>query len=299
MPAFLVEICVIFAREILEACVIIGNYRKVVKAQKDNAEDPWEDDKVNKFLKIIWLAAAIAATVAAVMILALGIGLNAAGNELDDKVADIIEGISKLVAAVCIAQLSLKIPTWLGIYPKKNKIMLDEEITARELWFNVAWNIWREIAEIGAFLIPFFLNDAGAEAIPLSGFVGLLIGLLCGALIYVSTMLLKDKRRLCIFLVIITGWLSMGLFTGGCHEIEEVVGETPKAWKIKGDFWDKKKLPMALFKPFGYTSSPTILWLVCLPVWAIILVALHVFKYQKVSKNNSKKEAVEVDTDKA
>jgi len=302
MPAFLVEISVIFAREILEASVIIGNYRKVVKAQKYKDEDPWDDDKVNKFLKIIWFAAAIAATVAAVMILALGIGLNVAGSELDDKVADIIEGISKLVAAVCIAQLSLKIPTWLEIYPKKNKIMLDEEITTRDLWFNVAWNIWREIAEIGAFLIPFFLNDAGAEAIPLSGIVGLLIGLLCGGLIYLASMLMKEKRSLCIFLVVITGWLSMGLFTGGCHEIEEVVGETPYAWKIKGDFWDKKKLPMALFKPFGYTSSPTILWLVCLPVWAIILVALHVFKYQKVKyqkvKKNSEEGAAKVDTEK-
>jgi len=292
MPAFLVEIAVIFAREILEACVIIGNYRKVVTAQKDQ-EDPWDDDKVNKFLRMIWLAAAAAATVAAVMITALGIGLNAAGGELDDKVADIIEGVSKLVAAVCIAQLSLKVPTWLGVYPKKNKLMLSEEITQRDLWFNVAWNIWREVAEIGAFLIPFFLNDEGAEAIPLSGIVGLLIGLFCGALIYGISMVLKDKWRLCIFLVIITGWLSMGLFTGGCHEIEEVTGETPYAWKIEGDFWSKKKFPMALVKPFGYTNSPTILWLVCLPVWAIIVVALHIIKYQKVKKNNEK-EAAEI-----
>ena len=289
MPAFLVEIAVIFAREILEACVIIGNYRKVVKAQKDR-EEPWEDDQVNQFLKIIWLAAAAAATVAAVMILALGIGLNAAGGELDDKVADVIEGVSKLVAAVCIAQLSLKVPTWLGIYPKKKEIMLGEDVTQRELWFNVAWNIWREVAEIGAFLIPFFLDDKGAEAIPLSGIVGLLVGLFCGALIYAASMLLKDKRKLCIFLAVITGWLSVGLFTGGCHEIEEAVGETPKAWKITADFWSKSKFPMALFKPFEYSNNPTILWLVCLPVWAIILVTLHVIKYQKV-KNNSEKVA--------
>lgn len=277
----------IFAREILEACVIIGNYRKVVKAQKDR-EEPWEDEQVNKFLKIIWLAAAAAATVAAVMILALGIGLNVAGGEMNDIVSDVIEGVSKLVAAICIAQLSLKVPTWLGIYPKKKEIMLGEDVTERELWFNVAWNIWREVAEIGAFLIPFFLDDKGAEAIPLSGIVGLIVGLFCGALIYAASMLLKDKRKLCIFLAVITGWLSVGLFTGGCHEIEEAVGETPKAWKITADFWSKSKFPMALFKPFGYTSSPTILWLVCLPVWAIILVTLHFIKYQKV-KNNSEK----------
>jgi hypothetical protein len=28
--------------------------------------------------------------------------------------------------------------------------------TQRELVFNVAWNIWREIAEIGMFLLHFF-----------------------------------------------------------------------------------------------------------------------------------------------
>jgi len=134
--------------------------------------------------------------------------------------------------------------------------MLSEEITQRDLWFNVAWDLWREVAEIGAFLIPLFLNDEGADAIPLSGIVGLLIGLLCGALIYGVSMVLKDKWRLCIFLVIITGWLSMGLFTGGCHEIEEVTGETHYAWKIEGDVWSKRNSQWHLSNRLDTQTAP-------------------------------------------
>jgi hypothetical protein len=67
---------------------------------------------------------------------------------------------------------------------------------------------------------------------------------------------MKNKFWLTFVLSFVTGLLSVGLFVGGhCHEFEEVLGETKKVWTIQGEFWNHKKLPMAIFKPFGYSSS--------------------------------------------
>jgi len=57
---------------------------------------------------------------------------------------------------------------WLGVYRNREK---DINIGLRrsELLFNVAWNIWRAIAEIGAFLIPFFLEEASIEVVARAG----------------------------------------------------------------------------------------------------------------------------------
>lgn len=274
MPAFMVEIAVIFAREFLEGSVIIGQYRNVVKAQTE-----WDEARKRKSMCVIWLAALAAAVVAILFILFVGIGLHEAGNELEDEAKEIIEGVSKLVAAVCIAQLSLKMPVWLGVYPKPAKEK-KLGLTLRELWFNVAWNIWREIAEIGAFLVPFFLEDEAQEAIPLSGAVGLLIGVACGALIYGATKLMKSRSCIAFFLAFITGWLSTGLFCGGCHEIEEAAGETEDVWEIEDKGWSNKQFPMVMFKPFGWAHEPTELWIGAFVSWACMLVLLHVCKYQ-------------------
>ena len=76
------------------------------------------------------------------------------------------------MAEICILQLSLKIPKWLGIYASKNNS--DEAIVGLSMLsfhFNFMWNIWREVAEVGIFLLPFFLGD-GALAIPLSALAG-------------------------------------------------------------------------------------------------------------------------------
>jgi len=287
MSLFNVPVAVIFAREILEASVIIGQFRNVVLLQG------WDESRERRSLRIIWLSALAAASVALLMIVILAVGLAVAGNKLDKAACEIIEGISKIVASFCIAGLSLKIPKWLGIYTSKKEKQVG--MTDRTLIFNVSWNIWREIAEIGAFLIPSFLSSTGLASIPLSGISGLLIGLFCGGLIYFINRRLQDKTHLALFMAVLTAVLSSGLMAGGCHELEEVLGETPKVWKITAAFWDKKKLPMALFKPFGWTSSPTVLWIVCLVVWDILLSVAHFMKYRQAQQNQiAAQESTEV-----
>jgi high-affinity iron transporter len=88
------------------------------------------------------------------VVLALAIPLGVLSKDLNEKTIRITERVSKMVASICIFQLSVKIPVWLGIYwkvsalPWKEKELKkgDEMISFNEIRFNVAWNIWREVA---------------------------------------------------------------------------------------------------------------------------------------------------------
>lgn len=146
---------------------------------------------------------------------AVAIPLGILSKDIDDRAVEMIEGISKLVAAVCILQLSLKIPKFLDVYAsKKDEGGVTIGLTLQSIRFNVGWNLWREIAEIGVFLIPFFLGE-GAIAIPLSGLAGIIVGALLGALIYFANKTMNNKVWLAAFMAILLLMLSTGLFVGG------------------------------------------------------------------------------------
>ena len=293
---FNVAIATIFAREFLEAAVIIGNYRTAI-----NKSEHWKSPEDQKIaLKEVTKSAAVAALVAILVVIAVAIPLAILGTELDDRVVEIIEGTSKIVAAICILQLSLKIPVWLGVYAKvpilpcRQKVpafanhSLDEHeeseiLSIKEIRFNVAWNIWREVAECGIFLIPFFLYGGG-KAIPISALVGIAIALFLGGLSYIALQRMSSKFWLTLIMVLLTGFLSVGLFTGGAHEFEEVFGETRDVYEIENPFWSSKSLPMVILKPFGYSSSRTIVQITCFWLWTGFAAALHFLKYRATKK---------------
>jgi high-affinity iron transporter len=210
-------------------------------------------------------------------------------KQLNEQAIEIIEGVSKIVASICILQLSVKIPVWLGIYwkvsilPWKQKfdtIRPDaESISFNEIRFNVAWNIWREVAECGVFLIPFFLGT-GAKAIPLSALAGIAVAVVLGLLMYIANHRIKSKTWLAVFMSGLTLFLAVGLFVGGCHEFEEVFGETKKVWKIENPFWSHKALPMVVFKPFGYSASRTVLQMVCFWLSLATGLSFHYLKWR-------------------
>lgn len=283
---FDVAICTIFAREFLEGAIIIGQYRTILQKSPDWNKD---EEKLKAGLRAIRNSALLATFVAILVIIAVAVPLGLLSQQLDEKTADIIEGVSKIVAAICILQLSLKIPKWLGVYHSR-KMGADGIViglSMKSIKFNVAWNIWREVAECGVFLIPFFLGD-GAIAIPLSAFIGIILGLAIGLAIYFANKKLNNKKWLAFFMAAVLGMLSVGLFTGGCHEFEEALGETPYVWKIDGgsstSFWSHKRLPMALVKPFGYSSKRTQLQIAAFWSWFALLLILHFWKWWSSKK---------------
>jgi high-affinity iron transporter len=292
---FNVAVAVIFAREVLEASIIIGQYRTVIIKS-----DYMTEERKKRALWLVTKSASIAGLLAILVVLAVAVPLGILSGELDPRVVEIIEGFSKVIAAVCILQLSVKIPVWLGIYkrvsllpwkkyePKAEKNM--DMLTDREIYFNVAWNIWREVAEVGVFLIPFFLASDELKSIPISALTGTAVALVLGLGIYWANNRMNNKAWLAFVMSGLTLFLSVGLFVGGCHEFEEVWGETPKVWVIENDFWSHKTFPMVLLKPFGYSSSRTVLQMCCFWLWLALGLFLHYVKWSK------SKQAREMDT---
>jgi len=354
----------IFAREVLEGAIIIGEYRTII-IRGDSLKPGITKEAA---LREVTLSALFATALALLVIAAVAIPLGVLSSTFDDFTSKIIEGVSKIVAALSLLQLSLKFPKWLGIYgssKKKKKSSkrrqrsnseskeesdvevggsdeddrsrmsipmdrdqdqdssakekgyctcttttwklcgrgtctrghrdgeqvgedeTDEEcddrdsgtLTLRSIRFNVAWNIWREVAECGVFLIPFFLSGEGLIAIPLSALVGFVVGLILGLGIYFANKRLKDKRGLAVLSVLLLVFLSAGLFSGGCHNLESQLGQTRTVWHIEGQFWSVNRLPMTILKPFGYSDTRTVLQIVTFWCWLGLSAILHLRKY--------------------
>lgn len=316
-------IMTIFAREMLEGTVIVGQYRTVVKRAPE-----WSDpERQKEGLKAVTVSALFAFVLAIIVIAIVAVPLALLSKNLNPRVEQFIEGISKLIAAVCVLQLSLKIPKFLGVYPsKKGEDGLTIGLSLKSIRFNVAWNIWREVAECGAFLLPFFLSGENAKSIPLSGLIGIAVGAAFGALIYFANQQLKSKSFLAFFIATLLLFLSVGLFVGGVHEFEEIYGETPDVYNIgtarglaeehdsddvpvvhESDdvvhkdneesseapqltIWSEKKLPFALLKPFGYSAGRTQLQMACFWGWLSLGIALHIWKYISAKKLKEKQE---------
>jgi high-affinity iron transporter len=194
---------------------------------------------------------------------------------------------------MCLLQLSLKMPKFFGLYYSKSQLRQIKsgepiadvnascELSLRSIRFNVAWNIWREVAECGVFLIPFFLTGEGIKAIPLSAVIGSVVGAVICFVIYWANRRFKSTVGLTIFTVSLFLLLSTGLFSGGCVKFEMVFGSTPVVWSLNGDFWSVNRLPMTVFKPFGYTDKRTVLGMVCFWVWLMFGLLLHYCKFKK------------------
>jgi high-affinity iron transporter len=290
---FNLAIATIFAREILEGALIIGNYRTcIIKTQRDEALKKQQ-------LRTVTMSAILASIVAVIIIAVVAIALGLLSNELDETAVQIVEGVAKIVGAVAVLQLSLKIPVWLGIYEKISLLPCKKRkpeakhdgmsLTLAEIRFNVAWNIWREVAECGAFLIPFFLRGS-LKAIPLSALVGAVISLVLGLLIYVGNNRMRDKTWLAVTMSGLMLQLSVGLFTMGCNEFELVWGQTKMVWEIQDQFWHDKRLPMTILRPFGYSSSRTVLQICCFWLWLGLGLLLHFIKWRNTKIDRASRQ---------
>ena len=65
---------------------------------------------------------------------------------------------------------------------------------------------------------------------------------------------------------------------------------TPVIYRIKGKFWDQTRFPMALFKPSGYSSKPTVLQTTAWWSWFALTCLLHGYKWfmtQKIRANKA------------
>lgn len=295
---FDIAVTTIFAREVLEGGIIIGEYRTVIQ------RTDWRNSNMTQeeALRAVTVAAVAAAALAVLVCAAIAIPLAVLSRDFKDKTVILVEGVSKIVAAICILQLSLKMPKFFGLYYSKAQMrqmkngeildgetMMSNDMTKRSIRFNVAWNIWREGFECGVFLIPFFLTGDEIASIPLSAILGCVVGGVICLCIYYANHKMKSTVGLTIFTVTLLLTLSTGLFSGGCHKFEMVYGYTKEVWSLDGDFWSVEELPMTIFKPFGYSDKRTVLQMATFWGWLFFGLALHYLKYKscrKVSKED-------------
>jgi high-affinity iron transporter len=140
----------------------------------------------------------------------------------------------------------------------------------------------------------------GAEAIPISALLGVVVALFLGSLMWIANRRMKSKFWLALFMSELTLFLAVGLFVGGCHEFEEVYGETKKVWTIDNPNMSHKQFPMVIFKPFGYSTSQTVLQITTF--WCFLALGLgfqHYLKYSanKIAKTKYYAENSEGETD--
>lgn len=293
---FNVAITSLFAREFLEGAVIIVNYRTAIA----NTEH-WDNTMKQEAMREVTKSATFATVLAVVIVGAVAAVLSIFSRHLNDNVIDIILGVSFLVAAVCILQLSLKIPVWLGMYEKvsiipcKRKSPEDQEesevvgVTLSEIRFNVTWNILREVAECLLFLIPFVLGGT-AKAVPLSALAGILIAMILGFLMHIALQHMQSKFWLALFMALFTGIFSAALFTASAHDFETVAGRTPVVWEIQTPALNSELFPMAVFEPFGYSSTYTALMVACFSSWSLLGFVLHLLKYRVSKKYRGRRQ---------
>jgi high-affinity iron transporter len=305
----------IFAREMLEGGIIIGEYRTVILRSDWSTREVTQD----MALQAVTVAAVAAAALAMVLCAAIAIPLAILSRDFNIQTASVIEGASKVVASICLLGLSLKIPKFFGLYGSKKKMnkkqpqrqqtvdsedaasLSDDEnanaLSIRSIQFNVAWNIWREVAECGVFLIPFFLTGGNLWEIPLSAVIGTVVGAVVCVGIYMANKRLTKPFALTAFTVSLLLLLSTGLFAGGCHKFERVYGMTHVVWTLPGTFWSVERLPMTLFKPFGYSDTRTVLQMGCYWGWLVLGLLLHYRKYCQCRKAPEDEVATKVSND--
>ena len=120
--------------------------------------------------------------------------------------------------------------------------------------------------------------------IPLSAVVGCLTGGVICVGIYIANRRMKSTVGLSIFTVSLLIILSTGLFSGGCHKFEMAYGFTPIVWKLEDEFWSVDRLPMTIFKPFGYSDTRTLLQMVTFWGYFLFSLLLHYRKYKLCRK---------------
>jgi high-affinity iron transporter len=265
-----------------------GEFRSAIILGGRQRQD--DDATQRRLLRAVTCSALAAAIVAILVVAIVAIPLAVLSRGLSDHVEQLIEGVSKLVAAICVVQLSLKMPKWLGFYKSikrsNGKVESGLDMTVSTIRFNVAWNVWREVAECGVFLLPSFLSHTHLGEIPISMILGMVVGGIVGFGIYMANQRMRNKFYLAIFTTLVVVFLAAGLFVGGIHEFEEALGDTRQVYAVRHPFWSSDQLPMVLLKPFGYTSTRTVLQMVMFWLWLLMTASLHYWKICQTRRIN-------------
>jgi hypothetical protein len=300
---FAIDIAAMFARQILEASVVVGLYA-ICASVKANV------GQKKQTLKEMWGFAITALIVATATQVALVLPLYQRGDSISSigaKAIELVQGGSKLIGAIFLLRLSVGLPLWLRLGQSQTNAAAG--VTRTDAFFLIAWNLWRELCEAGNYIsIPLLegsnLPSAGATA--LSAVAGVAIGVAGGLVLYTSYYILARYKKfglLAAWTALVSGWLASGMFVGAMLEFEQaiarsdvfatrLVAKMPNGTEDSGvdvdlfptstvfslpSSWTPTAFPWALAVPFGYAQNPTIVAIASFWAFAFITVLAHLF----------------------
>lgn len=238
-------IAVIIAREFIEMVMfVVSHVGSVLKHPKMSNEDKY--DYVRYLLGGIFLGIFFGGCIS----MAVGFSLAAAYAQIDQAKTGIESGeaASKLIAAVFVFSLTMKLPIWFGISnfkPKRdgNTLEDDDDKFVESKWAmstNLFWNILRETTEAGVYTsIVVVLNEDSKETLGQSIGVGIGAATVLGALMSLGARYISAKV-FGILATALSGLLTVGLTTSASRSLEEVYetsrgGKTPTLFLVEGD----------------------------------------------------------------
>ena len=212
--------------------------------------------------RVVWVGAGAAG----VLSLALAVGLQALGTELEGQAEYLFEGFAMLFAVAVLTWMIF----WMRVQARYIKAALEANIRVavrqRHNWalFSLAFvAVFREGVETALFLTAASFVSDGPSTI-IGGILGLAAAVVVGWVIYTSTARLNVRR---FFDVPSTLRLvfAAGLFAHAIHEFQEA-GWLPvvveEVWNLKPVFSDTSTVGALLRVLVGYNDNPTLLEIV-------------------------------------
>jgi high-affinity iron transporter len=265
---------VIAFREGLEAALIIGIVFGYLKKTSQTAHR-----------RQAWIG-----VIAAVAIcIAIAVGLQAVGAELEGPAEPIFEGTTMLLAVAVITWMIF----WMRYQSRSLKSSLEKELQrainagqGRGLMAVTFLAVFREGVELALFLSAAAFATNQADTL-VGGLAGIGIAVLVGYLIYASVARLNLRRFFSVTSILLLIFAA-GLLSLAIHEYQEV-GLLPTVvehlWNVNPILDENSPVGELLKAIVGYTASPSLLQVVgYLAYWGFAIFGIRWLVERKIAR---------------
>jgi high-affinity iron transporter len=252
-------------REGLEAALILGIVLSVLRRVGRRDQE-----------RFVWLGAGLAALLS----LAVGVGLYALGFSLEGNAEKIFEGVAMLFAAGVLTWMIF----WMNRQGQAIQAQLEYDVHraarggGRWAIFSLAFlAVFREGIELALFLTAAaFTATSGATLA--GGLLGLAVAALAGWLIFATTTRLSVQAFFRVTSILLI-FFAAGLVAHGVHELNEV-GIIPPVvehvWDVNPILDETSDLGQIVKALFGYNGNPSLTEVLAyVGYWIVVLLALR------------------------
>lgn len=213
----------LFAWLVPHVSIEIGEFYRALRKSPD-----WTGDRLAEGFKSIRTASIQAISRAMILITFSAALISTPTLQLDSRMVAIIYGLSHILGAVVVFEMSYKFPEWLEVYDvHKRKDVKNVRKNLKALEFRVRACIFWQFAQMYFMLLPYFCGmRRGSGAI--SGLAGIAFGFLIDVCVYVGKRKFEEEgRKKLMFLaamIFVALLICAFLFSSGLYYIDTVWG---------------------------------------------------------------------------